>query len=168
MLPLFGVPFDVPDVRQYDFVVSADFTPPQRAALERALEEWRAALPEARLTVLPSGVPCDPMTETSERHKLVCVAPVTPDEMIVAADANPNVMGLTRIARYDAQAPILVTINVDVLTDAQQTACEAHEIGHAMGLEHTHKPGTLMYPSMDRGATGPTPRDVADWRAIRR
>lgn len=151
--------------RIYDVAISDAFTVAQRAALERALNEWRAAVPELRLNV--AGSTCEREAENS-RHKRICVAPVDPDTMIVDAGADPNVIGLTRIARYDGGAPVLVTINVDVLTDAQQTSCEAHELGHAMGLVHTHKPGTLMFPSMDRADAAPTARDVRDWHHIRR
>jgi hypothetical protein len=43
----------------------------------------------------------------------------------------------------------------------------AHELGHAMGLEHQPDKGTVMYPGLDGISAWVTTEDAEQWRAIR-
>lgn len=102
---------------------------------------------------------------------------------LVRADDAPYTVGrpATLVARCAADAPALdgwaagrtylaetggIALALDAYPEALWPSLVAHELGHRMGLKHSHDPATLMYPGLDTHAPAPTPADVAAWRAL--
>jgi hypothetical protein len=59
----------------------------------------------------------------------------------------------------------LATPDLQAYDAAHRQRVIAHELGHAMGLQHTG-PGTLMYPAANGGAMTVQPTDAAQWRTV--
>jgi hypothetical protein len=138
----------------YDVAVSAEFPPGDREAVDDALGQWRAAIPQLRLIVVPDCA-------LPSNHHLICIAPAT-EEWLTVETGDTGVIGLTAHGPYE-------DVHVDIdLSREWMTAVVEHELGHAMGLHHNHHRHTLMYPSIDEGSLTITPADVHAWYFVPR
>jgi hypothetical protein len=73
--------------------------------------------------------------------------------------APPNAEPLAGDMHFDADETWRIGLDTDLFTVA------LHEAGHALGLGHSDRPGTVMYPYY-RFATGLTADDIAGIRAL--
>lgn len=138
-------------INGYSVTVSPDFTAEQRQAVHAGISAWHAAIPELAVSVHDG--PCEDPTS-------ICLAPdnaAMPGDVHWAGWTSPDHMHLfiatDRIAAHGYG-----------MRTVQQTA--AHELGHAMGLEHT-KAGDLMAAEVGEQAHDVTDNDRAQWWATR-
>jgi hypothetical protein len=170
--------------RVYDVIESQDFTPAQSAALRAAEQSWMVALPGELLLRSSVGV-CpayDAHDPRAAAGTLICLAPVTTAEMGDATRGPEGLAGVTVRLHGTAGVPDgawAILIDVELNPDAAtEQGVLAHELGHAMGLDHTTQHFTLMFPYIHECLLGtqncvrvqaitPTNPDVAAWRHVR-
>ena len=132
----------------YAVSISSAFSPDQSVRIMGGLVSWRLAIPELHLFISPDSAPstdCDAFD--------VCIAPGTlPDPDLGAWDPSTGFIQLDP-AEIDGWG-------------SQWSRMTGHEMGHAMGLQHTGR-GTLMAPFVTDMAAAPTATDVAQWKALR-
>jgi hypothetical protein len=141
------------------FAVSIDpgFTMDQVDAITAAVDDWKAAVPQMHMTyaIATCGAPWAQDICMSPAH-----SPTDPTNDVVgftSRGAADNGMVSIYVNRIDAMGG-------DARALTQQTA--AHELGHAMGLQHAAA-GTLMAALVDDQAETVTPADVAQFWAVR-
>jgi hypothetical protein len=168
----FGPTWAADGARIYDVAIDPAFTAEERLAVDLAVEEWQRAVPTLRLRLvaacsLPSPEP------------LICVSPTTGNWLAASMGAD-DVLGVTWTG---AAGEAEIRLDVARLRESgalyDLTVVTAHELGHAMGLEHSRRLGALMFPAL-RVCSGwrhtcayaqaprPTAVDVRAWHAVRR
>jgi predicted Zn-dependent protease len=141
---------------EYSAVIDPAFTTDQMAEITAAVDDWRAAVPELRVT--SSIAACD-----SPSPQQVCVHPVH-----APPDPADDVVGTTHLGSRDS-ASVLIYVDRILATGmdvhALTTRTAAHELGHAMGLHHSNA-GTLMAAYVPEQAQSVTNADVDQFWAV--
>jgi hypothetical protein len=157
VLAMFAVPA-CRATRTLDYSAAIDpaFTPDQMDEVAGAVDDWKASVPELRVTT--SIAACD-----SPSPQQVCVHPVH-----APRDPADDVVGTTHLGSGDS-ATVLIYVDrilatgMDIHALTRRTA--AHELGHAMGLHHTSA-GTLMAAYVPEQAQSVTNADVDQFWAV--
>jgi hypothetical protein len=149
-------------IQQWDVVIG-DLPPVQVRALTTAIDLWQKAIPEVHLDLVTSGRPYRAIYITGST-----IASLT---RIVQQDAAPgvtlpNILGLTWDSS-DNHPYIRIRVAIDA-DPSEHVGIMAHELGHAMGLDHNANRNALMYQYQDGSKRGPTSLDVRAWYAIYR
>lgn len=134
-----------------------------------AVGAWEHALGPGQLSIMLTHDECPDrglhqMKETGALVRSICLEGVD-SATIEKIDNNPQQVGVTW--RRDGVEQI--RIDVEYLEGVGEVEVLAHELGHAMGLNHLKWRGALMYPSM-RDEADPTPWrvDLQAWHRVRR
>jgi matrixin len=174
-ISVFGPTFAPPAPRVYDVAISPDFTPSQLTSIKAAVASWNFALP-GELLLRPSVGPCNHEDPGAEAGMLICMSPVSTEDLMEAIGAT-GIIGVTFRDDHGI-GPWQILIDVESLeAGPPQQMVEAHELGHAMGLRHNPHWHTVMVAYMQNcdafgrcrtiQALTPTPEDVAAWRHVR-
>jgi len=135
----------------YALVIDSAVSAEEASSITNAVFQWAAIL-DGRLKMTVAIGPCRGV------DREVCVHLAT-EAQIVALGGLPSALGRTIRSDMSDRADIY-------LRDTAGTRAIAHEVGHAMGLEHTQT-GTLMCTDQGCAAWVPTCDDVAQWGAVR-
>jgi hypothetical protein len=141
----------------YDVVIDPAFSVPERVYALDALNSWEAIL-DGRLRV-PS-VSTGPCSGASYQ---ICIHAASLAQ-IVALGGDADALGRTLRSDVSDRADVYIISYPDPSGDVTRTI--AHELGHAMGLEHTQG-GTLMCCDTRCAAPLPTCDDVDQWDVVR-
>jgi hypothetical protein len=87
---------------------------------------------------------------------VINVSPEYPDILMLDNGKGPNTLGYCNSA---ASIEFIELVN-DRMNEENSTSVVLHELGHALGLEHTAEVGTLMYPVYDEGSNHITSSDL--------
>jgi hypothetical protein len=146
-----------PPPLEYSVSIDPMFASDQIDSVAAAVDAWNKAIPALHLTYVIA--PC-----TTPSAQQACLSPA-----FDPPDPSDDVVGeTTRGAADSSSVKIFVariratTYNADALT--QQTA--AHELGHAMGLQHSGTE-TLMAADVPNQAPSITSADIAQFWAVR-
>lgn len=143
----------------YSVAMDPAFTADQTEALVAAFEDWKAAIPELKLTYTVAAC-------TQPAPQQVCVHPVT-----APPDTSQEIIGETYPGPA-ASADVYVFVDRMQPVGAATTQAQllqqtmAHELGHAMGLRHAAA-GTLMAADAAEQSPTVTADDVAQFRSVR-
>lgn len=121
-------------------------------AAQAAVLDWERNVPVA---LVPKIQPCpgEPRALNS-----LCIVPVT---SIPSVPWEPG-----ELAGYTLGNEMWIAVPLLEADDAaHRQRLIAHELGHAMGLQHDVA-GTLMYPYSDLGSLVVTAKDVAQWHEV--
>jgi hypothetical protein len=135
----------------YELVIDSAVSTEEAASITDAVFEWAAIL-DGRLKMTVAIGRCRGV------DREICVHLAT-ESQIVSLGGLPSAVGRTLRSDISDRADVY-------LRDTAGTRAIAHEIGHAMGLEHTQT-GTLMCSDRGCAAWVPTCDDVAQWGAVR-
>jgi hypothetical protein len=135
----------------YALVLDLSLTPEQAQDVASAADEWQAAA---------MGLSFDIRSEACDGPALhsICVRAVSEAAL---HEVGPNVAGETY---YTASLDGAV---IGLSGTGQLTWIAAHELGHAMGLEHVTTWGELMNPAMVTAGNSPTCGDADQFWALR-
>jgi hypothetical protein len=139
---------------QYDVYISQNFPPPVDKVIRGSFNEWQSKLHSLiRFDYKDGYINCLKTTYA------ICVEPVAPDLI-------QNKAGLTGHSDQLKHAQILIS------TDAYEpnlliSIVSKHEIGHALGLLHSKKHNTIMYPTGDYVSRSISNDDVNDYLKMR-
>ncbi len=144
-----------------DYAVSIDpaFATNEIDAVSAGLESWSQAVPQLRLTFAIAT--CDTPAAGQVCLHPEFAPPDNPSDEVVGTTyrgASGSGTVLIYVARIESIAPD------GMMALTQQTV--EHELGHAMGLQHTAA-GTLMAADVGDQAQDVTPADVAQFWAVR-
>jgi hypothetical protein len=146
------------DSLDYAVLIDPSFAMDQQGAAAAGIEDWAAAVPQLKLTYATGTCGATPSPQQ------VCIQPEYAEP-----DPPVQVVGTTYRGAEDSGTVYIFVNRIDAMAgDAmgltQQTV--AHELGHAMGLQHTAA-GTLMAADVSDQAPTVTAADVAQFWAIR-
>jgi hypothetical protein len=137
----------------YTTHLDTGFAPSVLAATKAAAADWEANVP-VKITVADGACP-----PGAHANGLICMHPVA---LLPSLPWEPGItLGFTILT----DMWIAETL-AEKMSPALLQRLIAHEMGHAMGLEHTG-PGTLMDPYSDEGALTVQPADAQQWLNIR-
>jgi hypothetical protein len=148
----------------YEVHVDAAFTPEEQAKVIAALDSWEQAVP---VHFAVSVGPC------SGIHGAVICTHASSRAAIAARQSQPDGAGVGLTLRETTWGHVVdggevfidvPTVEASYADDFQRIV--AHEIGHAMQLEHD-APHTLMAAMATEDAEAPTCADDAQWYRIR-
>jgi Metallo-peptidase family M12 len=136
---------------RYEVVIDPKVSAEDATSITTATYEWAGIL-DGRLKVGTVIRPC------SGADREICVREGTASE-IASLGAKADALAYTVRTDLDDRAEV-------VFLPRAGTRAIAHELGHAMGLEHTQT-GTLMCADGSCAAVTPTCDDVAQWSSVR-
>jgi hypothetical protein len=135
----------------YQLVIDPRSTDAEAASITDAMYSWVVIL-DGRLKVSSAIGTC----HGADRE--ICVHLAT-QAQIESLGGLPSALGRTLRSDMSDRADVYIRVTAG-------TRAIAHELGHAMGLEHTQA-GTLMCSDRGCAAFSPTCDDVAQWGTIR-
>ena len=135
---------------RYELVIDPAFSAEEVASITEASHAWEAVL-DARVKLTSAVGAC-----RGDNHE-ICVHSATKSQIV--ALGIPSTIGFTNRSGISDRADVYLLV-----TDGVRAV--AHELGHAMGLEHTQA-GTLMCDDSGCAAFVPTCDDAAQWDAVR-
>jgi hypothetical protein len=141
----------------YAATIDPAFTNDEKGAIEAALDDWTASVPE--LHVETNMAACD-----GSAAGTVCIR-----RDMAPTDLSAETVGATSSDAAGAATVVLYVERIDGACSDPNELLEqtmAHEMGHVLGLRHS-SPGELMAPNVGDQAHRVTPADVAQFWAIR-
>lgn len=136
----------------YRVQLSPAFTADQQESILAAVDDWRAVVP-VHFDVAVSAC-------SGDDDCRICVAP--------SYETQGEPLGRTErrwwLSGESATSTLFVACIAETTTTLEEAA--AHELGHAMALEHTG-PGTLMCADGTCMAPKPVAEDVSQWWGLR-
>lgn len=160
----------------YHVSIDSAFTTEQQSAVLESLDHWDEAL-AGRVSFTTS---IDSSCSRNDAAHLICVHAST-SAYVKEVSNIPGDIGFTLRTEVYANLPgsgdkrndsadvYIPTDDSFVNNPAQMQSVVSHELGHAMGLEHTHEPTDLMYYALDNNAPvqSATCDDVQQWETLR-
>jgi Metallo-peptidase family M12 len=136
------------------YIVEADpaFSPSEIESVQDAARSWEAAVDGLEMLLVVASC-------RGVRAATICVHASSASE-VAARGGTPLAAGHTDWDDVGGETWMRVPSSRWFEREV------AHEMGHAMGLEHDGE-GTLMYSVVSGESPAPTRRDVAQWRAVR-
>jgi hypothetical protein len=156
-LALYALGCDPAPGYAYEVVIDPAFSAPEAAYALDALQSWETIL-DGRMKV--SSVSTGACSGADHQ---ICIHAATQDE-IVALGGEPSTLGRTMRSDMSDRADVYILSYADPSANVTRTI--AHELGHAMSLEHTQR-GTVMCFETGCAAPVPTCDDVAQWDSVR-